>query len=57
MNSLESYPAVEAFLGDCMQNYGPKSVDLVKVLDYSVIRLSLSSSSDKKEKEKKAKVL
>lgn len=56
MNSLESYPAVEAFLGDCMQNYGPKAVDLVKVLDYSVIRLSLSSS-DKKEKEKKAKVL
>jgi hypothetical protein len=40
-----------------MQNYGPKAVDLVKVLDYSVIRLSLSSSSDKKEKEKKAKVL
>ncbi|XP_046631706.1 uncharacterized protein LOC124311311 [Daphnia pulicaria] len=30
VNSLESYPAVEAFLGDCMQNYGPKAVDLVK---------------------------
>lgn len=35
-----------------MQNYGPKAVDLVKVLDYSVIRLSLSSS-DRKEKKKK----
>jgi hypothetical protein len=33
-----------------MQNYGPKAVNLVKVLDYSVIRLSLSSSDKKKKK-------
>ena len=35
--SMESYPAVDAFLRGCMQNYGSKAVDRVKVL--YIIRL------------------
>lgn len=38
--SPESYPAVDSFLRGCMQNYGSKAVDRVKVLHYSIISLS-----------------
>ena len=51
--SMESYPAVDAFLRGCMQNYGSKAVDRVKVL--YIIRLyhaALWRRRRKKERKK-----